>query len=263
MSFINRFFIQRNKTNQIIGKPSFGSDSHIDFKGKNNILFVEPVLNYDNAKGYYGFESVPAGDFYIRFIYGDTDRTVLLSSDNDVNKVLNTKGMNEISYNGQDYKSTTYQTGVDQNNTSYKKVYGFTSDAYDTRNFTLPDGTLNNSTYKGATVYMKGQRDSLALLTQVTKSFNEDDVKFVLDATAQKGTLLSQLEWKDLQNDGIQGYIKFVTESGQDLSGIPITIIRFYPSTFLINDSLWDVSTSVIEIGKDRFQMKDFRIGRG
>lgn len=119
----------------------------------NNILFVEPVLNYDNAKGYYGFESVPAGDFYIRFIYGDTDRTVLLSSDNDVNKVLNTKGMNEISYNGQDYKSTTYQTGVDQNNTSYKKVYGFTSDAYDTRNFTLPDGTLNNSTYKPSMYY--------------------------------------------------------------------------------------------------------------
>ena len=126
----------------------------------------------------------------------------------------------------------------------------------------LPSFTLNNSTYKGATVYMNGQRDSLALLTQVTKSFNEDDVKFVLDATAQKGTLLSQLEWKDLQNDGIQGYIKFLTESGQDLGGIPITKIRFYPSTFLINDSLWDVSTSVIEIGKDRFQMKDFRIGR-
>jgi hypothetical protein len=47
--------------------------------------------------------------------------------------------MNVKSYNGQDYKSTTYQTGVDQNGTSYKHVYGFTSDAYNTRNFTLAD----------------------------------------------------------------------------------------------------------------------------
>ena len=61
--------------------------------------------------------------------------------------------MNEISYNGQDYKSTTYQTGVDQNGISYKSVYGFTSDAYDTRNFTLPDGSLNYSTYKPSMYY--------------------------------------------------------------------------------------------------------------
>ena len=120
---------------------------------ENNILYVEQLLNYDNAKGLYGFESVPAGDFYIRFIYGDTDRTVLANTDNEVNKVLETKGMNETSYNGQDYKSTTYQTGVDQNGISYKSVYGFTSDAYDTRNFTLPDGSLNYSTYKPSMYY--------------------------------------------------------------------------------------------------------------
>ncbi len=123
---------------------------------QNNILYVEQLLNYDNAKGYYGFESVPAGDFYIRFIYGDTDRTVLVKTENDVNKVLGTSkisGMNDISYNGQDYKSTTYQTGVDQNGISYKSIYGFTSDAYNTRNFTLEDGTLNNSTNKPSMYY--------------------------------------------------------------------------------------------------------------
>ena len=59
MSFINRFFIQRNKTNQIIGKPSFGSDSHIDFKGKNNILFVEPGVKLQNSEiVFYGDNSL-------------------------------------------------------------------------------------------------------------------------------------------------------------------------------------------------------------
>ena len=119
---------------------------------EDSILHVDQLLKYD-GQGLYGFESVPAGDFYIRFIYGDTDRTVLMKGQNEVNNTLKTEGMNAISYNGQDYKSTTYQTGVDQNGISYKNVYGFTSDAYDTRNFTLADGTLNNSTNKPSMYY--------------------------------------------------------------------------------------------------------------
>ena len=126
----------------------------------------------------------------------------------------------------------------------------------------IPSFIINGSAYKGATFFMKGVNDSLSILTQVTKSFNEDDVKFVLDATAQSGALLSQLEWKDIHNDGIQGYIKFLSESKMDAKGVPVTKIRFYPSTFLINDSLWEVSPSVFEFGNNTYSLKDFKIGR-
>ena len=65
-------------------------------------------------EGAYSFKSVPAGDFYVRFIYGDTDETVLSSQDNDVTTLIGRKGRNEKSYNGQDYKSTVYQNGIEQ-----------------------------------------------------------------------------------------------------------------------------------------------------
>ena len=65
-----------------------------------------------NSEGQYGFDKEHLGDGYIGFIpgdyvirfkYGDTDNTALTSNEQPV------------SYNGQDYKSTVYQTGLDEN----------------------------------------------------------------------------------------------------------------------------------------------------
>lgn len=110
--------------------------------------------------GQYAFKGIPAGDYFIRFIYGDTTQTVLTSSDGEGKEVVNllnangitaevngekgfisTNGLNAKSYNGQDYKSTTYQVGVNQN-TSYNGVNGFTN--YDKQNYNIT--TPNNKT---------------------------------------------------------------------------------------------------------------------
>ncbi len=53
--------------------------------------------------GTYNFEEYIPGDYVIRFYYGDTEATVV-PSDGQL-----------TSYNGQDFKSTTYQDGIDQN----------------------------------------------------------------------------------------------------------------------------------------------------
>ena len=53
--------------------------------------------------GTYNFEKYIPGDYVIRFYYGDTEATVV-PSDGQL-----------TSYNGQDFKSTTYQDGIDQN----------------------------------------------------------------------------------------------------------------------------------------------------
>ena len=107
-----------------------GSDYYSGIGTSKVILYsdaytVEPDTNL--GKGEYEFKSMVAGDYYVRFIYGDTTRTVLTSdANNEVNSLLGKSGNNEKSYNGQDYKSTTYQVGADQSS-SYKGINGYTS----------------------------------------------------------------------------------------------------------------------------------------
>ena len=110
----------------------------------------------DNAKGKYAFKAVPAGDFIIRFIYGDTTQTVLTTTDGEGSEVaallngasdealLGTSGLNSKSYNGQDYKSTTYQTGVDQSG-SYNGINGYVD--YDKQNYDLANDVIPSYGY--------------------------------------------------------------------------------------------------------------------
>ena len=124
----------------------------------------------NDSTGQYAFKAMPAGDFIIRFIYGDTTQTVLTTDNGEGKEVvellkdttadkdsldgyISTSGLNAKSYNGQDYKSTTYQSGIEQNKTvvgSYNDIYGYgygnetdilqdgrngTQNKYDTQNY--------------------------------------------------------------------------------------------------------------------------------
>jgi len=111
----------------------------------------------DDSTGQYAFKAMPAGDFIIRFIYGDTTQTVLTTADGEGKEVvdllkdttadvdshdgyISTSGLNAKSYNGQDYKSTTYQAGIDQSKTvvgSYNDIYGY---GYGNETDVLQDG---------------------------------------------------------------------------------------------------------------------------
>ena len=101
----------------------------------------------DDSTGEYAFKGMPAGDFIVRFIYGDTTQTVLTteggegdevvqllkgdtadSNVNDTSGYISKSGLNAKSYNGQDYKSTTYQPNISQEG-SYNGVYGYGYDA--------------------------------------------------------------------------------------------------------------------------------------
>lgn len=107
--------------------------------------------------GEYAFKSIPAGDFFIRFIYGDTTQTTLTVKDGEGKEVvdllsgvttnvngeqgfISTEGLNAKSYNGQDYKSTTYQAGVSQTG-SYNGINAYTN--YDNQNYNI---TINDNT---------------------------------------------------------------------------------------------------------------------
>ncbi len=117
--------------------------SKVILKGPGILNVSEDSIGENN--GAYSFKSVPPGDFFIRFTYGDSAQTVLLNGDNEVNTLVGTRGLNAKSYNGQDYKSTTYQTEIDQSG-SYNGINGFTN--YDTQNY-----NVNNVTDKSAMYY--------------------------------------------------------------------------------------------------------------
>ncbi len=108
------------------------------------------VDTYDIGDGEYAYTSIPTGDFFIRFTYGDTDQTVLTNTDSDVNKLLETKGLNAKSYNGQDYKSTVYQSGISQGG-SYNGINAYTDT--ENQNYTNLDGTINKGTDKTSMYY--------------------------------------------------------------------------------------------------------------
>ena len=158
-----------------------GSDKSSVVISGTGLLAVNPD-NLTKDNGEYSFKSIPAGDFYIRFIYGDTAETTMIdatklekSIDNsyaskaeieriqnikDVNGLVSDinglKGRNAKSYNGQDYKSTTYQAGVEQTGEygNYYGIGGFTD--YDNQNFYMIEGldvNKNNTDESSHNVY--------------------------------------------------------------------------------------------------------------
>ena len=61
-----------------------------------------------DGSGHYEFASYIPGDYIIRFKYGNTEATALSTESKGAT------GSNIVSYNGQDFKSTTYQDGIEQ-----------------------------------------------------------------------------------------------------------------------------------------------------
>ena len=106
------------------------------------VFKVDPV-QLTEGNGQYRFDSLPPGDFFIRFIYGDTTQTVLTNGSDDVqnllkslnssqksqfltssnNGILGISGLNAKSYTGQDYKSTIYQRNVNQSSSVNYHTY--------------------------------------------------------------------------------------------------------------------------------------------
>ena len=94
------------------GRPDSGKEETpiINYTFADNTKLVQNHNFGEDVKGAYAFKSFIPGKYVVRYIYGDTIKTVVPSSLGGLN--------GNKSYNGQDYKSTTYQLGVEQN-----KVY--------------------------------------------------------------------------------------------------------------------------------------------
>lgn len=101
--------------------------------------------------GQYRFQSFVSGNFIVRFKYGDTAKTALATTSNP-DTLDGVKASNDISYNGQDYKSTAYQNYVgngnyDQSNPSTLKDewYSFDREQINGDNARLSDAKDNET----------------------------------------------------------------------------------------------------------------------
>ena len=111
----HREFVWREFGSDITGNGTIGTGV-----GSGGTATEKPIINYKNLisdyvfdgdyTGKYAFKSFIPGNYVVRFIYGDTVKTVVPAS---------LGGSNAKSYNGQDYKSTIYQKGISQD-TSYE-----------------------------------------------------------------------------------------------------------------------------------------------
>ena len=98
--------IRQNNETKVAGVTVQLVEKTIDGK---EYIWQETTTNSD---GYYSFENYIPGDYVIRFYYGNTVNTTKINGNND----YSTGGQNATSYNGQDFKSTTYQKGITQSN---------------------------------------------------------------------------------------------------------------------------------------------------
>ena len=116
-----------------------------------------------DANGRYNFESFIPGNYVIRFYYGDTEATAL-TRENQV-----------VSYNGQDFKSTTYQVGINQSgNTDLAGRYnGYTNtqtqNESGTYGYDIYKADSNNTNYSDAKdIWSTNNREDLRIIGPVT-----------------------------------------------------------------------------------------------
>ena len=146
----------------------------------------------DRTEGKYIFKSYMPGNYVVRFIYGDTVKTVLPNSSTEVTNAFGTQGQNAQSYNGQDYKSTTYQNGIAQSN------------QYDIYNNNTPGSYIYNIT--------------------ASENANVSDAKDIMtddnlnkDYARQSATLNSRKDVIDYSDNDVTNYIAEVLASHEKL----------------------------------------------
>lgn len=108
---------RNDSTQQAAGDEKLGWIKEYNDKRYNKEYIYKSVADeYTTGEdGKYSFEVKESGDYYVLFGYGLDDATVLTNDeDNETYKVLvERRGRNEKSYNGQDYKSTIFQAGFE------------------------------------------------------------------------------------------------------------------------------------------------------
>lgn len=183
----------------------------------------------DQTEGKYIFKSYMPGNYIVRFIYGDTVKTVLPNTGTEVTNAFGQTGQNNKSYNGQDYKSTTYQEGITQNKEYVWRKASTWQNGQETlgeeltRIQTFKADSSNNET-ANATIPANNQQGYLHDITASAANANVSDAKDIMrddNTNKQYGrpsaTLNSREDVIDYSDNDIMNYIAEVLASHEKL----------------------------------------------
>lgn len=145
----------------------------------------------DTTEGKYIFKSYMAGNYVVRFIYGDTVKTVLPNTSTEVTNLFGQNGQNAKSYNGQDYKSTTYQEGV------------------------TPYSTYANSNSPTSYIYDIAASDARADISDAKDIMTDDNIN--KPYYRQNATLNSREDVIDYSDNDVMNYIAEVLAAHEKL----------------------------------------------
>ena len=240
-SNVYRYYSGSDKAQIILDVDSgyLSISNKVDEDGKSYVAL-------EKDKGFYKFVNVHPGTFVVRFIYGDTTQTMLVkgTDSNEVNTLLQStteegspngvinfedpaneqymflkgtsdgyvskEGLNSKSYNGNDYKSTVYQSGLSQD-TSYEGIDGYKD--YNRQNFTNDDG-INMTQISDS--------DLLSKLYYYDINVADGADKTVSDAKDVYG-------FRQNSDNYAKGYISALTNSiKQDQKNAQIEILKTY-----------------------------------
>ena len=175
--------VWEDKRTEKVGEAVIGNgvrdDKEIRIKGvtvqlveklDNGEEFLWQTTTTTSKEGTYEFSKFVPGNYVVRFMYGHNDSTVLTT---------NNGGANNVSYNGQDFKSTVYQKDMNGSEISkYTDTYYDikASDAFDKNVSDAKDiwgdikVTINQSTgpltnYKDSTQHIYNEKDAKQNIT--------------------------------------------------------------------------------------------------
>ena len=114
----------------------------------------------------------------------------------------------------------------------------------------LPQFKINDEPYSDASLYLKGSSDSLNLLSQLTKTFGQTDVRIAANSQITGNCINPSIEWKTINSNGTSGNIHSHCQFYGSEEKNRLADIRILPSSITIKDTLWNISPSTIRLAK-------------
>ncbi len=126
-----------------------------------------------------------------------------------------------------------------------------------------PGFHIDGAPYSQATLYLSGSADSLQLLTQLTKTFGNDDVRIAIHSGISNNRLTPQVEWSTVAPHGTSGTLRAVCQFHAADSAGHIADIHLLPSEVSIKDSLWHIDEARIGWTRSGISLTPLGIRRG
>ena len=124
-----------------------------------------------------------------------------------------------------------------------------------------PKLTVGTSNYDNASIYFYAEKDSLGGMLMTTKYFGDTPVRLESRFCCVDNQLSNNLTWKNLDAP-TGGRFSTQTKFERLNAGGLVTDTKILPTSFVVNDTVWQISPSEVYYGNKIFKINNFRVSR-